>query len=362
MKIFVSGLKISWPWLQDKLASSYFAHWLLKKFPGWYAGGFLAFFLFSLVQAIAPSALEASFSVGSILGGPENLIRQMAVQTAQYQSQTSLDKTRTYAFSSNSGAVYGWPSQGAVLSYASGSGADNDLKTQSGIVIYEVQPNEDISMVADSFRISLATIVQANNLKTTDLTPGQKLIILPVSGVLHQVQPGDTLESLSQNYNVPKFRIQAINSLSDDESLSSGEKLIIPGATMKTKLAFSELTDSSGQFRMPTIGWNWGKLHKINAVDIANRCGTPVYASASGTVLETQDTGWNNGYGAYILLSHSGKVKTRYAHLSAIFVSPGSLVEPGQLIGAIGKTGKVDGVSGCHLHFEILGAVSPFAR
>ena len=120
-------------------------------------------------------------------------------------------------------------------------------------------------------------------------------------------------------------------------------------------------------FIQPASGKNWGVLHGRNAVDIANSCGTPVVAAAAGTVVSDSSlgsgaTGWNNGFGKFVLLKHPNGTKTRYAHLSKIFVAVGEKVEQVQQIGKIGNTGYVEGATGCHLHFEVLGAANPFIR
>jgi LysM repeat protein len=187
---------------------------------------------------------------------------------------------------------------------------------------------------------------------------------LPVSGILHEVGNNETLEGIADYYRVSRERLILINSLSGGEQIMPGEKLIIPGGVRKQKLSLNkaDIDNSSGIFKMPTIGWNWGRLHSNNAVDIANSCGTPVYASASGFVGQADLDGWNNGYGSFILIRHKNNLETLYAHLSAIFVSEGAYVNQGDLIGAIGSTGRVDGYAGCHLHLEIHGAENPFAR
>ncbi|HUX36151.1 MAG TPA: M23 family metallopeptidase [Candidatus Paceibacterota bacterium] len=114
----------------------------------------------------------------------------------------------------------------------------------------------------------------------------------------------------------------------------------------------------AGYFAMPAKGFNWGRLHPHNAVDIANNCGTKVTASADGLVIETSAGKWNGGYGDYVLLSHPNSTKTRYAHLEKVLVSVGQRVNQGEVIGLMGKTGNA---TGCHVHFEIIGAANPFA-
>jgi murein DD-endopeptidase MepM/ murein hydrolase activator NlpD len=113
-------------------------------------------------------------------------------------------------------------------------------------------------------------------------------------------------------------------------------------------------------FIQPAAGLNWGILHAHNAVDIANVCGTPVVAAADGAVVDRDDSGsWNGGYGNFIVIEHSNGTKTKYAHLETLTVGIGDEVSQGQNIGTIGNTGHV---TGCHLHFEVYGAVNPFAK
>lgn len=117
--------------------------------------------------------------------------------------------------------------------------------------------------------------------------------------------------------------------------------------------------DSKNYFILPTPGFNWGKIHPRNAVDIANSCGAPAVASAQGLVADLSLDSWSGGYGHYVVLSHPNGTKTHYAHLDKIFVSLGQYVKQSDLIGTVGRTGDA---SGCHVHFEVEGAPNPFAR
>jgi murein DD-endopeptidase MepM/ murein hydrolase activator NlpD len=100
-------------------------------------------------------------------------------------------------------------------------------------------------------------------------------------------------------------------------------------------------------------GWRWGRMHE--GIDIAAAYGTPIRASASGTVIYA---GWMGGYGNLIIIDHGGGLATAYAHQSS-FVVGGGTVSQGQTIGYIGCTGHCFGP---HLHFEVRvngGAVDP---
>ncbi len=120
-------------------------------------------------------------------------------------------------------------------------------------------------------------------------------------------------------------------------------------------------------FILPTPGFNWGEIHGVNAVDIANYCGALVFSAYSGEVIADPNygsglEGWNGGYGLFVLIKHTGSLQTRYAHLVKVMVGVGDYVRQGTLIGYVGASGNVHGVTGCHVHFEVLGGNNPFAK
>jgi len=85
-----------------------------------------------------------------------------------------------------------------------------------------------------------------------------------------------------------------------------------------------------------------------SGIDIAANSGNAVYAYSNGKVVEA---GWNGGYGNCILIDHGNGLKTRYAHLSKIYVQAGQKVVTGNRIGTVGSTGSS---TGPHLHFEVI--------
>ncbi len=91
-----------------------------------------------------------------------------------------------------------------------------------------------------------------------------------------------------------------------------------------------------------------GKRRFHDGLDIAAPHGNSVYAYTDGRVVEA---GWNNGYGYCILIDHGNGLKTRYAHLSKIYVRVGQRVRVEERIGAVGSTGNS---TGPHLHFEVI--------
>lgn len=98
-----------------------------------------------------------------------------------------------------------------------------------------------------------------------------------------------------------------------------------------------------GYRRAPTKGAS--RNHK--GIDIPGPIGTPIYATADGTIGRAQ---WVNGYGKFVEINHGNAMQTRYGHMSALNVAAGQVVHKGQIIGYMGSTGRS---TGSHLHYEV---------
>ncbi|MDE3179637.1 MAG: M23 family metallopeptidase [Acidobacteriota bacterium] len=106
-----------------------------------------------------------------------------------------------------------------------------------------------------------------------------------------------------------------------------------------------EVTDWFGERVDPFSGME--SFHP--GVDIAAPSGTPVRATADGIVVEAGRE--EAGYGNEVLIDHGFGISTRYGHLRRIYVVDGQEVKKGQIIGAVGMTGRA---TGPHLHYEVL--------
>ncbi|MEY4440544.1 MAG: hypothetical protein RLY49_170 [Candidatus Parcubacteria bacterium] len=220
------------------------------------------------------------------------------------------------------------------------------------------------------FEVSVNTIKWANGLDRP-IAPGDQLIILPISGIKHTVKSGGTIADIAKKYNADAKEIALFNGLSVDSTLTQGQVIIVPNVDLqveekkpsksiaKTPSKSSGASSGSSWLAKPVrAGYKSQGIHGHNGIDFAAPAGTPIYASAGGTVIISKaDDGWNGGYGNYVVIKHANGVQTLYAHMTDVLISAGESVSQGTQIGTVGNTGKS---TGNHLHFEVRGAKNPF--
>jgi hypothetical protein len=90
-----------------------------------------------------------------------------------------------------------------------------------------------------------------------------------------------------------------------------------------------------------------GQLRQHEGLDIVNRVGTPVVATADGKVIKR---GWQGDYGWMVVLDHGHGYQTAYGHLDSILVKKSERVTRGQTIATLGNSGRS---TGPHLHYEV---------
>jgi len=212
----------------------------------------------------------------------------------------------------------------------------------------------------------------ANNLSSrSTLKVGQKLIILPVSGVVYHVKKGDTLSAIAKTYQGNVKEIINFNDLSDEGDIFVGDIIIIPNGKMppvrrtRNYVQSKQTPIASNYFICPHSACRISQgLHWYNAIDFDGECGDPIYAVASGTIQRVK-YGWNGGAGNYITILHPNGVVTMYGHIATSLVKPGQKVSQGQIIALMGGKPGTPGAgisTGCHVHFSVRGARNPFAR
>ncbi|WP_085998820.1 M23 family metallopeptidase [Novosphingobium sp. Rr 2-17] len=122
-----------------------------------------------------------------------------------------------------------------------------------------------------------------------------------------------------------------------------GGFILTPSIPSRNPLARETMTSSFGMREHPILGGR--RQHK--GIDLAAPVGTPIYATADGTISRAS---WFSGYGLYVSIEHGGNMETRYGHMSRLNVAEGQMVHKGDVIGFVGSTGNS---TGPHLHYEV---------
>ncbi len=250
-----------------------------------------------------------------------------------------------------------------VTTQALGAIFGGSLTDRKEVTDYVVQDGDTIASIAQRENISINSLLYANPdlSKNSILKTGQTMLVPPVDGVLYVVKSGDTISEIAKKYKSSVDKIIDFNSLKDEGDIFVEDLIFLPDGQMPQKLnpVIVQVAIPDTFFIYPTEGIITQGPHGYlgRGVDIANKCGTPIYAAASGTVQRAQ---FNTQYGNFITIDHGKGILTYSGHLQTIMVKPGDLLTAGQIIGLMGKTGRA--ATGCHTHFEVRGAKNFLAK
>lgn len=189
-------------------------------------------------------------------------------------------------------------------------------------------------------------------------------------GTVHVVRAGETVYRISRYYQVRVDDVIRANHIRDVTDVSIGERLFIPGT--RRKQPSEPLSIHAGLPPVPApdmrvlarreddLAFAWPLRGRVSSrfgrrngrphegIDIPARRGSPVRAAEAGRVIHSG--GGLGAYGNVVIIKHSGRYSTVYAHNSRNRVRKGDFVERGQVIAEVGRTGNA---SGPHLHFEV---------
>ena len=186
------------------------------------------------------------------------------------------------------------------------------------------------------------------------------------AGLRHRVARGESLYRIGQAYGVSPETLARVNRLSDPSRLEVGQLIVIPHARRELPVAMitperarddrpapPELPRGASPFVWPVptgvVSSRFGPRGETHhdGIDISSSEGTPVRAARAGRVLYSDRL---RGYGNLVILEHDDGYATVYAHNRENRTRAGAVVRQGDVIGAVGRSGKT---SGPNLHFEI---------
>ena len=251
------------------------------------------------------------------------------------------------------------------------------LNSKAGALVHTVEKGENLTEIADKYRVSLGSIAQTNRIPNPNVIDVNEDLVIPTSALssapnsavvaaLTQEVSGQQLTGLSRQGqpsaeialaprlngrngeyapNVPQVAHRSI--------FPQIPPLELPPLSSAEQFLPSMLQNGIQKFIWPAngvftsgYGWRWGRMHR--GIDIAAPVGTPVVAAASGVVISA---GWNDGgFGNLVEIRHPDGTVTRYAHNQSVLTRIGAVVNQGELIAHMGTTGHS---TGPHTHFEI---------
>ena len=257
---------------------------------------------------------------------------------------------------------------------AIGGGVPNsNQKQEPTIITYTVAKGDNLWSISQRYDVKMSSIISINNLKEiSQLSIGQKLK-LPITNmdiakaegysqdteeeeIIYYVKKGESLWSISHEYNVKLEAIIAANSITDASKISAGQQLRIPNVPGTRSNRYNFIWPVRGRITSPygmrVLG---GKKEFHTGIDIGGAAGTNIVAAESGRV---SYSGYMRGYGNIIILTHDGGYSTVYAHNSVNLVKVGQSIKKGSVIAKMGRTGNA---TGTHLHFEVRLSGKPFS-
>jgi len=256
---------------------------------------------------------------------------------------------------------------------AIGGGVPNsNQKQEPTIITYTVAKGDNLWSISQRYDVKMSSIISINNLKEiSQLSIGQKLK-LPITNmdiakaegysqdteeeeIIYYVKKGESLWSISHEYNVKLEAIIAANSITDASKISAGQQLRIPNVPGTRSNICNFIWPVRGRITSP-YGMRVlsGKKEFHTGIDIGGAAGTNIVAAESGRV---SYSGYMRGYGNIIILTHDGGYSTVYAHNSVNLVKVGQSIKKGSVIAKMGRTGNA---TGTHLHFEVRLSGKPF--
>jgi murein DD-endopeptidase MepM/ murein hydrolase activator NlpD len=221
----------------------------------------------------------------------------------------------------------------------------NRLIRKSGQIQSSLFASADDAGIPDSVTRQISTLFSTDIDFHNDLRPGDHFSVIyeAKTNEFGQTKNGKILAAEFINKGQTFRRIYFDGPDGGDYYTADGQGT--RSSFLRSPIEFSRVTSPFQAQRFHPILKEW-RSHK--GIDLAARQGTPVLSVANGTVLFS---GWKNGYGNVVELSHADQISTVYGHLSAFGgnIHRGMRVKQGQIIGYVGMTGLA---TGPHLHYE----------
>ena len=223
--------------------------------------------------------------------------------------------------------------------------------------VHTVTRGDTLSEIALRYDVKIGTLISYNGIEDVRrIVPGTRLKIPSYDGVRYVVRPGDNLSNIAATKSISVNQILDANNL-ESALIKPGDVLFLPGAAISdyeykkatgTLIIYptkGRLTSPYGYRSDPFTGLR--RFHY--GIDIANATGTVIISAMDGVVLSVERTVRQVTEGTW-LLSTRGGYQTLYGHMNTVAVREGQRVRQGQSLGTMGNTGRSNRFPSAILH------------
>lgn len=228
---------------------------------------------------------------------------------------------------------------------------------------HQVNPGETLGSIANRYNLAPETIIGINpSVKNGMVTPGTELQILPFNGIVVEVPGNETWQQIASKYKVRPDTVFEINGCQKKPKFVFLP--VLPGVGTQPQMVSattpSQSTANISGYPLPNtanVGLSYGwQIHPTtgdvffhSGVDLLAPVGSSVQAIAPGIVVFAKEQG---SYGKLVIINHADGLQSRYAQLESIKVTLGQKVNQGDILGTVGTSGQPTSTQP-HLHFEM---------
>lgn len=228
---------------------------------------------------------------------------------------------------------------------------------------HQVNPGETLGSIANRYNLAPETIIGINpSVKNGMVTPGTELQILPFNGIVVEVPGNQTWRQIASKYKVRPDTVFEINGCQKKPKFVFLP--VLPGVATQPQMVSattpSRSTANISGYPLPNtanlgLSYGWqihpttGDVFFHSGVDLLAPVGSSVQAIASGIVVFAKEQG---SYGKLVIINHADGLQSRYAQLESIKVTLGQKVNQGDILGTVGTSGQPTSTQP-HLHFEM---------
>ncbi len=236
-------------------------------------------------------------------------------------------------------------------------------KSNEKTVLYEVDTGDTLWSISRNYNTDWELIAAMNDITDTYLVSDQILVVPVVDEEVPDIENysvcwGDTLLGIADRFRVSIKDVIEFNNIQDPDRLYVGQNIKIPKENSLEVPVFNSVNQLTSRGNI--INLSWPILGTITSrfgprgdgfhhgLDIAAPIGTIIKAARAGEVIFS---GWkNNIYGYTVIIKHSSGLRTMYSHNNKNIVTKGQYVRNGEVIAKIGETGNA---TGPHIHFGV---------